>query len=515
MPLSNPGRRPRAAPGNMLRIQRSPAAKAFLISFALHLLVLLPILIADRFIFDDLGRATEGWILWINDGRPLADFVMRLTNLGSPWVDFSPLPQIGALICYSGLAVLIMQKFKIGSPVVAALTALPLGLNPFTLENFARKYDSLSMALSVLCMLAPILLTLRNPRLDLFLGAAWLISGLSLYQASLNLFLVFAVVEVVWEQRRGADLSQLFRLVLTRALALLLALFIYHFIAAATVRGDHPSQISALALSVSDLPLIAHNFLIDWDFLLSSLPRLYRNLIFGTVVLGLLSMLATQIRYLRTHMQKATLLTKAAVFLIGLLLPIVWLAGSTGFLILLRNASVVVPHFLIGTGGLVASALILVLAELETWRVSTRWQAILLAPIGYVLIMFGAVFANAVKEQRLYEQRIGSRLALDLRRLAAVEPFDFVLYHGNVGLAPMVVHAAKRFRLIGNLVEVELAEYSGFFRAALHYFGVIVPTEVIDAGTASRIATGAMSPAVEDPNFDVYRNGDQLVILLK
>jgi hypothetical protein len=499
----------------MLRRLGSPSAKAFTISFVLHLLVLIPILLADRFIFDDLGRATDGWILWINDGRPLTEFTMRLFNLGAPWVDFSPLPQILELICYSGLAVLIMRKFSISNPLVAALVTLPLGLDPFTLENFARKYDSLSMALSIACMLGPILLPVRDLRLRSIFEATWLVAGLCFYQASLNLFLVFAVIDVVWEQRCGTSLNQVIRQVLTRALSLVVALLIYHFIAAATVRGEYPSQISALALSFGDLLLIGHNLFTYWDFLLNSLPRLYRNLIFGGLLLGLVSIVATEIRYLRFQLRSASVLARVAASLLGLALPIAWLAASTGFLIFMRNATVVVPHFLIGTSGLVTSALILILLELRTCKVSTRWQITLLAPLGYALIMFGVVFANALKEQRLYEQQIGSRLALDLERLAAGQSFNLVICKGDVGFAPMVVHAAKRFRLIDHLIEIELSEYSGFFRAALHYFGVVVPTKSIDAETTQRLAGGLMSPAVKDPNYDVYRDGERLIIQLK
>jgi hypothetical protein len=300
-----------------------------------------------------------------------------------------------------------------------------------------------------------------------------------------------------------------------RAVGVILALFIYRFIAVATVRGEHPSQISALAMGTSDLPLIWRNLLMYWKFLFSSLPQLYRNLLFAPVVLGLLSILATQIRYLRNELPKAPIAIKAGLLFVGLFLAVGWLAASTGFLIFLRNASVVVPHFLIGTSGLIASALLLVVLELQTWNVRSRWQILLLAPFGYALIMFGTVFANALKEQRLYEQRIGSRLALDLQRLAADHPFNLVLVKGDVGFSPMVVHAAKRFRLIGNLIEIELSECSGFFRAALHYFGVVVPTEVMDANTANRTTGAAQSPDVDDPNYDVYIDGNQVIIRLK
>src|ERR1700731_1738010 len=83
----------------------------FLTSLILYLLVLAPILRADRYYVDDWGRALLGYSKWADDGRPFADFLMRFLGGRPPLVDFSPLPQLFAIVVLSYLSVLISRKF--------------------------------------------------------------------------------------------------------------------------------------------------------------------------------------------------------------------------------------------------------------------------------------------------------------------------------------------------------------------------------------------------------------------
>jgi len=136
--------------------------RTFLVSLFLYSLILAPILRADRYYVDDWGHALLGYSQWANDGRPLTDLLMRILGGHPPLVDFSPLPQIGAIAVLSYLSVLVARKFKLCGAVIAALATLPLGANPFFLENLSFKFDSLPMALSMFLVLLPILSTKAN-----------------------------------------------------------------------------------------------------------------------------------------------------------------------------------------------------------------------------------------------------------------------------------------------------------------------------------------------------------------
>jgi hypothetical protein len=111
--------------------------RTFIISLFLYTLVLLPILIADRYNLDDWDRSVLGYVNWGRNGRPLTDVVMGALSMGKPLVDFSPICQIGAIICLSWLSAVVARKVGIGRPLIASLATLPLGANPFFLACFS------------------------------------------------------------------------------------------------------------------------------------------------------------------------------------------------------------------------------------------------------------------------------------------------------------------------------------------------------------------------------------------
>lgn len=59
---------------------------------------ILPIILANQFYVDDIGRTTVGYTKWGVDGRPVADIVMSVLNLSSRIVDLAPLPIILASV---------------------------------------------------------------------------------------------------------------------------------------------------------------------------------------------------------------------------------------------------------------------------------------------------------------------------------------------------------------------------------------------------------------------------------
>jgi hypothetical protein len=207
---------------------------------------------------------------------------------------------------------------------------------------------------------------------------------------------------------------------------------------------------------------------------------------------------------------------KAANVVIAILAPLVWIFGSTGFLIFLKSFSPAAPHFFIGFGGLLTSALILIVRQLENWNWGTRWQFVLLVPIAYELIFFAAVYGNALKEQKLYEARIGSRLSVCLAQLEQQAPFREIVVQGSVGIAP-VVHqaAATRFHLLNRIVEIQLSTTSGFCGAVLRYFGIYTPVHVLATSSPAKSATASSAAVSSDPNFEITRAGDVITLSLR
>jgi hypothetical protein len=500
---------------------RAQLSQSFWIALALNFVFFLPILIADRYISEDLGRAGEGYTKWIDGGRPLSEFLMRLAALGTPFVDISPLPQLAALICYAAIPVVLARRFGFKNPLLLAMATFPLAANPYTLWNIARKFDSLPMALSILIMVLPVARGIPKTWKSWVLDIGILVCGLCFYQPSLNVYLVFIVFELIFHQRNDIDPADFLKLAVARLTSVVVALLLYSPISAMTVQGDYAKYAGELALGVKDIPLVVRNVYVDWNFLLNSFPREYRNLFVGAILVGLLLIIASQVRYFRRQLQLGRLSLKPAtrivVFVVGCSLPLAWVFASTGFLIFLRNFSPPTSYLFIGTGALFSTAMLLVLLELRTWKVDARLQVLLLAPFIYALMMFSSVYGNALKEQKQYEARIGSRLAVDLQKLESAQPFQLIVVDGNVGFAPIVEHVAKRFRLIHHVVEVQLAGggNSGFFHEVLRYFGVFQPTVAVDSETGKEFDQGTTTPDVADPSYDLYRKNEKVFVIFK
>lgn len=66
---------------------------------SLCIVYVMPIILANRYYIDDLGRSQWGYASWSANGRPLADFLMILLGFGGEnIVDISPLTLIFSVL---------------------------------------------------------------------------------------------------------------------------------------------------------------------------------------------------------------------------------------------------------------------------------------------------------------------------------------------------------------------------------------------------------------------------------
>ena len=62
--------------------------------FTMLIIFALPIILANQYYVDDIGRSSAGYTMWGIDGRPAADLIMTIFNLSYRLSDLSPLPLI-------------------------------------------------------------------------------------------------------------------------------------------------------------------------------------------------------------------------------------------------------------------------------------------------------------------------------------------------------------------------------------------------------------------------------------
>jgi hypothetical protein len=166
----------------------------FAAAFAANSFACLPLIFVNRPLLDDMGRSIEGYLAWVADGRPLASVFFYLINLGKPAVNLAPLGQILALAILAMACVSLAASFQMRNPIQAAIGTLPLGANPYFLENLSYQFDAPLMAAAVLCAVVAANILSKDGGVR-FSSCLFLVAALMLYQPAVCTFLVIILID--------------------------------------------------------------------------------------------------------------------------------------------------------------------------------------------------------------------------------------------------------------------------------------------------------------------------------
>lgn len=108
----------------------------------------LPIIIANQYYADDIGRSSGGYRMWLVDGRPFAEFIMTFFNLSETMSDLAPLPLIASCLLLSATLFLYRDKF-LGKGFCAFIVSLSFIANPALTSLFSYRFDVLTFTFSI------------------------------------------------------------------------------------------------------------------------------------------------------------------------------------------------------------------------------------------------------------------------------------------------------------------------------------------------------------------------------
>lgn len=221
----------------------------FLKNFKLSLLIisvyLFMISTIGKYYRDDYFRIVEGNFRWDVDGRPLANLIIKIMNVGDILTDVSPRAQIFAAILMALTCAIIGVRIVKSSPVINALCSLLIIFSPFFIQNLLYSFDTINMGAALLLCALPYLLDDKNRILLFAVSVLCVTMSLSTYQAAMPLFFILNFVhllssEITKERSKNA---------LVRILACCLALIIYKFfIANAFVTSSYALKTSQLLI---------------------------------------------------------------------------------------------------------------------------------------------------------------------------------------------------------------------------------------------------------------------------
>jgi hypothetical protein len=448
----------------------SPSRPTFLAALILFGVALWPIVNADRFYIDDLGRARLGYLSWTPAGRPLANFVVETLNFGTPISDLSPFLQLIALLMVAGLALVLKRRMALPGNVLAPMLLAPLAAGPFFLENLSYKFDAITMVMAtvVACLAA---LGATHTRGRQLLGGVALLATLCLYQPAFDVFPVFAIGEFVLGQRDLAPFATLLKTLLLRVLQALGALLVYRYIANAVLAGRYETA-HAVTPPLDALPrTIVENALGFWQYTAQAMPGLWAKPIVVFMAAGGVVMLWWSVRYAALRWRAARPAARAGMIATVAALPCLMYLAPWGPMLGLQSP-VLAPRVMIGFGALGTVALLFVWTALARLKLPYAWQVGVLAVPIYSVLMFCYVYGNSLKMQKEYEHVVSAEIAADLGRLAAQRHITAFTMRGSLDYSPIVTHTIRKYPLIGQLVPVYLREGWSWGDEQLRFFGV-------------------------------------------
>ena len=164
-------------------------------------LFILPIMLSGIFYQDDILRSANGEPYWGALGRPLSDVVVMALGFGSGYViDAFPFSLIlaGALLCSSSL--ILYSRLALHRGLSSGIAFSLFSLSPFFLQNLSYRFDCFPMMLGVFLAVLPYSVIVSSLRLWMRVAASTvcLVMALSLYQATINIFLSICAIEIIY-----------------------------------------------------------------------------------------------------------------------------------------------------------------------------------------------------------------------------------------------------------------------------------------------------------------------------
>ncbi|NQV10017.1 MAG: glucosyltransferase domain-containing protein [Cyanobacteria bacterium] len=465
-----------------------PQFKACLAS---EFFLVLPILLFVHRYIDDYGRSMDGEFRWTEVGRPLADGLFALVNLGAPAVAVAPLHQLLAVGVLALTAVVAARAYGLRSPLWSALATLPLMGQPYALENLSYGFDCLAMALAVgLAVVAAVVLHRVVSGPGLLVSSALLLASLCLYQPATSGFLPFALMLVVGEilglaapisSGRPSLRRRLVRVLVTYGFALFSYLMLMRLVLEES-SSYSTERARALPLDTAmPAQLLRHALEFwrivfdDWSRWPISAPWLLLLLAYAVVVWIMVGRWQRG-RSSRPARLGCTVLVLGAVAMIALVSP--------GALLGLQDPMARVPRLLLFLGPLLSALALQIVAGTTQlrWRLIPRGAVVLLA---WSLVVVAYTYGHATAAQAIYEQGRITRLIEGISQLQVRLPdatLKAIHFEGFMPQSPVLRNSQTKLPVLVRLVPRLISDDWWWGHEQLRFHGLELEYSQLEPG---------------------------------
>lgn len=466
----------------------------------LCLLYSLPLIIWGGYYWDDVIRSTKGLYGWKENGRPLADFIFYTLNSGGVNSNFYPLPQILAVLIMAITIFLCWSRFLFDKGVIAVFCCIPLLTSPTFVENLSFRYDSFTMSLSVLLACLPSVLVLNKIK-SMLLGVVCVVASLSLYQASITVFIIMSVLLFLYEAKNDEPKNSVLN-VLVSLTSLLIGYFLYSkLIVPHTLNGSYNithSQI--LDFHRADLfSKVYENFNIFYSFITKSSSRI---LLVSVIVPMFFSSIACLL-IAKKNITKKGLYGYTASVLSVLSMPVLTLCivGPVAFL----EHPMFTPRVMIGYG-----AFMVCIFVLSAWYIPSRWTVVFSIPF-LAMTIFCYVYTNALKSQNDYEGAITLSLINDISSVNSDKPLKLSI-SGRMPKSQQTLLAEKSYQIIHNLTPVLVNNDSRWALERFRQYGLIADMAPVEESSKLKDDLCNIARYRRGPFYDLYISDGTAII---
>ena len=468
-----------------------------------------PLILANFYYIDDVGRFANSEFNWLKDGRPLMQLMGKCLGLGKPYLDIFPLGQVlSALILNYSLVLWSRKYIKERKPLVVAGYLALSYLNLFLLEAFSYVFESIGMSISFSLFL--FLYALPDDmecRTKLLFSIIAVVISMSFYQASLGAYIGLAGIELILLESRSNQIVKQTAQCFIRALGFLFGTLIYYYIIAGHfLKGYGVEHGSLLNLATyAGIEQFLHHIVVyinKYKIYVNSLHEVIHWILMLIYIGGTFALLQ------KIKKQQGFLLAKVCFSFFILIQPIFLAFISIAMFGALQHPVYAPRVFLSFTVVFLYFAI-----QLDILSEKIKYVNSLLIPLLIFVLSFSAGYGNLLHREDHHDQYIAKSIAADINKVENRKHLSFnkVTFIGKQPESLELSRQKKKRPLMAALVPIYMnSEWYWGGRYLDHFRNK--PIKLISATKQDKIWIHERKPEAETDFYKLYRKNDKIII---
>lgn len=432
--------------------------KIFISLVGMYVFYVLPIILADRYYNDDLGRSVTGGAGWNGDGRPLTEKLLYFLCGGEKIVDISPLPLLlGIVILGYALTIYARENLvEVKSDYVKVFALFLAITSPFMLTNLSYKYDCVSMlfALSLSFFVYSLPQKLHK---GLVFGVSFVFSvcSLSMYQPAIGAFLCLALIGILFLLlfSKGDFIEEC-----VKVLGIGSGCVFYKLVVANIYisKEDWRYGASSFLRDISKESLIKIYNHFEMLVVESLKEYIVDSPKYILIILAIIYVMSSAIMIKQNIENNKEKLWKIAGSIYIVFLPVFLLLAAVLPLMILETSSRKY-RMLISF-----SILLLYLGIMACFLAKKSRVLVTVLLVSYMLFSYtyAYIYGNALDGQKEYEKYLIYNIQHDIEEINCNREFDSISISGSTPYAPQVRAISSRYGLIDNMIEPYISNTS-------------------------------------------------------